>query len=362
MSIRTLIADDVADLRMTYKVILEASDRFSVVAEAGDGIRAVELARRHQPDLVLLDIAMPEKDGMEALPEIRDAAPKAKVVILTGFEEDRLGQMARERGASLYLEKGISADRLVTSLLEVVGEAPSVEVQTGADGRVDEAGGLGWEEALAFIGHEIRNPLAVISGFGSTMEKQAVSMPPEQIADLAGRIARQARFVDGIVRSILLLRNVEADDVLVDIRSTDVPAFLEEIVPDLSMASRDHDLIQEVEDELPQVILDAERFRQVLTNLVANSARYSPRDGSIRLRVHSQHDAVIFDVEDEGPGVPPDLRERVFEKFVRLDRKSAGLGIGLFVARALVRAMGGEIGFVDAPTGARVRCRLRASP
>ena len=212
------------------------------------------------------------------------------------------------------------------------------------------------DELLAFIGHEIRNPLAVISGFGSALEKGAPSMQPDQISDLAGRIARQARFVDGIVRSILMLRSVEADDVMVDVRPVEVGSFFEEIEPDLDMAARDHLLVQEIAERLPSVVIDAERFRQVLTNLVANASRYSPRKGTIWIRVFEDSGGVVFEVEDEGTGVPADRREEVFDKFVRLRSDTAGLGIGLFVARALMQAMGGTIAFVDGDKGARVRC------
>jgi hypothetical protein len=118
------LADDVFDLRFMVKLALERSGRFQVVAEAENGDEAVELAKEHQPDLVLLDVSMPVKDGLEALPDIRSVSPNAKVVMLSGFEASRLAAAALESGAAAYLEKGIPPNDLVAELLKVLRPDP----------------------------------------------------------------------------------------------------------------------------------------------------------------------------------------------------------------------------------------------
>jgi len=121
---RTVLADDVFDLRFMVRLALERSGRFEVVAEAENGDEAVAMAKQHQPDLVLLDVSMPVKDGLEALPDIRNVSPNAKVVMLSGFEASRLASTAIESGASAYLEKGIPPKELVEELLKVLGRDP----------------------------------------------------------------------------------------------------------------------------------------------------------------------------------------------------------------------------------------------
>ena len=121
---RIVLADDVFDLRFMVKLALERSGRFQVVAEAENGDQAVALAKQHQPDLVLLDVSMPVKDGLEALPDIRSVSPNAKVVMLSGFEASRLASTAMPSGAAAYLEKGIPPGELVTELLKVLGRDP----------------------------------------------------------------------------------------------------------------------------------------------------------------------------------------------------------------------------------------------
>ncbi len=114
-----LVVDDVPELRYLVRLNLELDGRFEVVGEAENGLEAIECAQKHQPDVVLLDASMPVRDGIEALPEIRAAAPATKVVVLSGFQARRLERMALERGAVRYLEKGLPPDALVEELAVV---------------------------------------------------------------------------------------------------------------------------------------------------------------------------------------------------------------------------------------------------
>jgi DNA-binding NarL/FixJ family response regulator len=101
-----LIVDDVADLRMLVRLSLELDGDFEVVGEAGDGFEAITEAERHQPDLVVLDLAMPNLDGLEALPRILAVAPDTRVVVVSGFAGSRLRDPAMAAGAVAYVEKG----------------------------------------------------------------------------------------------------------------------------------------------------------------------------------------------------------------------------------------------------------------
>ena len=120
MTVRTLLVDDVPELRVLLRTSLEDSGSFAVVGEAENGVEAVECAARCKPDLVLLDVSMPRQDGMEALPQILEVSPRSRVVMLSAVEAGRLRRTALERGASAYLEKGIDPERLVEELLAVV--------------------------------------------------------------------------------------------------------------------------------------------------------------------------------------------------------------------------------------------------
>jgi DNA-binding NarL/FixJ family response regulator len=123
-SFRVLLVDDMAGLRQLVRMTLESSDHFIIVGEAGDGVEAIEQARDLTPDLVLLDLSMPRMDGLEALPLILDASPRSKVIVLTGFESERISSKAVSRGAIACLEKGITPVELVDSLLDLLEAKP----------------------------------------------------------------------------------------------------------------------------------------------------------------------------------------------------------------------------------------------
>lgn len=103
---RVVIADDVPELRLLLRMALERDGAFEVVGEAGDGAEAIDRAGEQLPDLVVLDLSMPILDGLEALPFIRQAAPDAQVVVLSGFSASKMEERALAAGAVAYLEKG----------------------------------------------------------------------------------------------------------------------------------------------------------------------------------------------------------------------------------------------------------------
>ncbi len=113
---RVLLVDDSADIREFMRIAIGRRPGLTVVGEAGDGIAAVDAATKLQPDLVMLDLAMPHMDGLEALPLIRAAVPDVRVVVLSGFNEGTMADKVIEAGADHYVVKGGS----IRALMELV--------------------------------------------------------------------------------------------------------------------------------------------------------------------------------------------------------------------------------------------------
>ena len=111
-----LVVDDAANLRELLTLLLEAEDDFVVVGAAADGAQAVARAAELRPDIVLLDLAMPVMDGLQALPELRRLLPAARIVVFSGYEEESLARASLEAGADAYVEKGTSVLQLVARL------------------------------------------------------------------------------------------------------------------------------------------------------------------------------------------------------------------------------------------------------
>ena len=124
MSIRVLVADDQALVRSGFRLILEAREDIEVVGEAEDGGEAVELARRLDPDVILMDVRMPRMDGVEATRRLTAAGSSARVVILTTFDLDEYVHDAIRAGASGFLLKDVQPAQLVEAVRVVAaGEA-----------------------------------------------------------------------------------------------------------------------------------------------------------------------------------------------------------------------------------------------
>jgi DNA-binding NarL/FixJ family response regulator len=119
--IRVLIVDDTADVRLLVRLLVSERPNLEVVAEAADGAAAIDLAAALKPDLIVLDIAMPIMDGLEALPRLREASPESRVVMLSAVPRDSHGSAALAAGAAAYVEKSVATDAMVDELLAGAG-------------------------------------------------------------------------------------------------------------------------------------------------------------------------------------------------------------------------------------------------
>ena len=156
-TIRIVLCDDVAELRRILREVLEENPGVEVVDEAGTGRECVRIVAERRPDVVLLDLSMPDMDGLEALPLIAQASPGTRIVVFSGFAADRMRDPVLERGADLYLEKGIPLDALVDAVCALVrGDGPASDA-SGDDGR---PGGGGQRLRAASAGRRAwRRPL-----------------------------------------------------------------------------------------------------------------------------------------------------------------------------------------------------------
>lgn len=118
--ISVVLADDTEEIRHLLRLALSTDERFAVVGEASDGAQAVEVAAETRPDAIVIDLAMPVMDGLQAIPEIKRRTKKTKIVVFSAFEAAQMSGEAIARGADAYVEKGSSYSVLMAKLLELI--------------------------------------------------------------------------------------------------------------------------------------------------------------------------------------------------------------------------------------------------
>ena len=132
-TVRVVIVDDSAEVRTLVRTELRLSGAAVVEGEGGNGADAVDLARRLQPDAMLLDVSMPGMDGLEALPQVLEVSPGTRVVMFSGFDEEPLAMRALDLGATSYLTKTSSLEDVVNELVGAVGGGRSGRRRGGAE-------------------------------------------------------------------------------------------------------------------------------------------------------------------------------------------------------------------------------------
>jgi two-component system sensor histidine kinase KdpD len=228
---------------------------------------------------------------------------------------------------------------------------------------------------LDAVTHDIRTPLTSIKASVTTLLDeqrangdggQSIALDAESRLDMLEVIDEESDRLNRFVEGLIELARIEAGELHLRLRGCAVDDVVATALSRAEPLTKGHRLCVEIEDELPVVRVDPHAVAEVVYTLVDNAAKYSPPGTTVRVSaVLAEGDAVGIAVEDEGQGIPPELRERVFDKFFRATRdgdaggvgRPAGTGMGLAIARGIVEAHGGSIrveGRADGAAGARV--------
>jgi NtrC-family two-component system sensor histidine kinase KinB len=222
-------------------------------------------------------------------------------------------------------------------------------------------------DLISMIYHDLRSPLANIV---SSLDVIETMLPPESDPTIQSLLNITVRSTDRIQRltdSLLDMRRLEAGRPIGDCEVVDPAALVDEAYQALApmIEGKRQSFSLEIEDDLPAICVNADMIRRVLINLLENASKYSPLDSEIYAGARSRDEEVVFWVQDSGPGIPPEDRERIFDKYTRLHSKQGpkGLGLGLAFCKLAVEGHGGRIWVEsESDTGSRLKFVLPASP
>ena len=212
------------------------------------------------------------------------------------------------------------------------------------------------EELADMIVHDLRNPLGVISnGLELLVKILPVDTETEYLAPVIDAMQRSSQRMQRLVSTLLSIARLEAREIL-HFLALDIYTLVKEImVEELPLAeSSDVTLQNHLSADLPLVLADRDFLERVLVNLLDNALTYTPRGGQVWLEAHPKPGKLQVEVIDTGPGIPPEHRERIFEKFTQVQQPATvrrGVGLGLAFCRMAVKAHGGRIWIKDGPAG-----------
>jgi two-component system, NtrC family, sensor histidine kinase HydH len=356
---RVLLVDDNEALVDNLTQIL--GDEGYDVRSASTGAQAIAEARSGF-DVALVDVRLPDVDGTLLVERLRESSPEAPIVLLTGFATMETAIAAVRAGAFAYLVKPCSTPDLLLTVEQALRQVKLHDEKRELSRRAAVA------EKLAAVGtmtaglsHEIRNPLNAAGLQLAVLERRIRKLPH----DSQGSLLEPLKLVrDEIGRLEHLLADFLqfARPRELTVQEVDLAAALEAIVGFLSGDAERRGITLElsVERGLPRAKADIERLRQVLMNLALNALEATPQNGRVRIELRAAGGDLLVGVDDSGPGVAPEARERLFEPF--FTTKAAGSGLGLAIVHAIVSQHGGNVG-VEASRlgGARFWVRLPAA-
>ena len=252
------------------------------------------------------------------------------------------GPISRLAAASRRIADGRYAERVAVASGDEIGDLADSFNRMAESLEGTERRRL---QLVGDVAHELRTPLTTVNGYLEGLQDGVLQPSPRTWDLLRGETARLSRLVDDLQE----LWRAEARQLPISLTAIQVASILESLVGRFSIAAGDRgvDLHLEVADSMLAVRADRDRLAQVLDNLLSNALRYSPAGGRIIVAGRRTGDGVQLAVTDEGPGLTAEQRERVFERFYRVDpsrsRALGGSGIGLAIARALIDAMAGRM-------------------
>jgi signal transduction histidine kinase len=343
-----LVEDNPGDARLV-RALLDPTIEVVHVTRLAAACREV---RTRALDAVLLDLSLPDAEGETTVITMLEAAPGLPVVVLTGRCDERLEHAAVRAGAQDYLAKdGLDEELLRRTLRHAMERGQLLR-------ELDElrrAQVRSKDELLAHVSHELRTPLNAAYQFLTLVADGLGGPVTAAQAEYLGRTLRNVGQMRSMIDDLLEATRMEVANLRVVCAPTDLGDVLRAVIAGREATTAAATVRIDLRcPPLPAVHADAQRVEQVVGNLIDNALKYTPRGGAVSVQVARMEPAFVrVTVDDTGPGIPPEQRARVFERFVQVDGEDGpcrrGLGLGLYICHELVTRQGGRIWVENAP-------------
>jgi signal transduction histidine kinase len=387
-----LVVDDIAANRNLLSETLEAQG-YEVLL-ASNGASALKVAERAWPNLILLDVNMPDMNGYEACRQLKQIPGLAEipVIFITANDDSESLVKGFQAGAVDYIAKPFKQEEVLmrvethlkihtltraleSSNRELADKNTELESEVRRRKEAEEKANDANEAKsrfLSFISHEMRSPLNAIIGFSEELAETLTGEALAQSREDATRIRSASGHLLGLINNLLDLSKIEAGKMQVNYEDFDLAALVKELGKDFEPLVRRNGnrLVIQSNGDGGTVRADATKLKQVLLNLISNAGKFT-RNGEIRISIHETADngkrGFQIAVTDTGIGMTSEQMGRLFQAYQQAtdstSRQYGGTGLGLAISRQFARLMGGDLTVASEPgKGSTFTMSLHSKP
>jgi signal transduction histidine kinase len=297
-------------------------------------------------DGVLVDLGLPDSEGLDTFVRVAEAAGTAAVVVVTGLADARLAEDAVCLGAQDYLVKSGSRPGEFGRAVNYAIRRQRVldELARARDEQLEMK-----DRFLSHVSHELRSPLSVVHQFASLLFDGVAGPLSVDQREFLGVLIRNVGQLRVMIDDLLEVGRVQRGRLAVDCRALDLRGLLADAVTAYAPAAEHRGIALRLDaGVLPAVLADEERIREVLANVIDNALKFTAPGGSVALEGMADDEGYVrVTARDTGCGVRAEDLDRIFEQFFQAEQSDEvsrhGLGLGLFVCKDLVERQGGAM-------------------
>lgn len=367
-----LIVDDAPEILELLEAILDSAGftEFLTAETADEAFKELGMDGStsvvEEVDLILMDVKMPEIDGIEACrlikaePQLRDIP----IIMVTGLADEETLEAAFGAGAMDFVNKPVNRVEVLARVRSALSLKQEVDIRKLAYIELERANedlaqeSLTKSQILSTVTHELKTPLTSIVGYADRL-----LLRQDQVGQLN---ERQQRYIEAIresssqlslmISDLLDISRMESGKLELTITEIDLTQKIDDVIRRMQSQFDEKQIcvLIEIPTELGAIQADDTRLSQVITNLLSNACKYSPVGSTVTVTATEDAEFVKIDVSDSGMGISKDDQSKLFTKFFRADntptRTESGTGLGLFIVKQLIQAQGGKIS-VESETG-----------
>ncbi|MFH1160955.1 MAG: hybrid sensor histidine kinase/response regulator [bacterium] len=353
---KILVIDDRQGNLTTVRATIEDAIPDCHVIDAMSGKEGIELARREQPDVILLDVVMPEMDGYEVCKRLKanDLTRHIHVILISAYQTDSKSKVKGfSAGADAFLIRPIERAELAAHLSSMLRITRTEQLLKEALEQARESDRLK-SAFLATMSHELRTPLNAILGFSGLLDKNT---PGEEVERFARIIHEKGNILLKLVEDLFEITLIQTGEIRINKQEVNILSILAGLI---AIAKRERVRLGKEKigirvipaNQMEDLVLytDPERVKQILVNLIKNALKFT-REGSIefgcRREIWKSQQRISFYVKDTGIGISHENFKFIFNLFRQVDESNTrpchGAGIGLFISKRLTDLLGGEL-------------------